>query len=93
VFQQALLVAQPERLLLKRNQIWLNVLETSKISNKVYGNFKQKIEANLEMIASVDEVIQLDVSRSTDQMPGVNPDTLISVLRAYALYNPEIEYC
>lgn len=45
------------------------------------------------MIASVDEVITLDVSRSEDQMPGVDPKVLISVLRAYALYNPEIEYC
>jgi hypothetical protein len=57
VFQQALLATQPERLHLKRNKIWLNILETSKISKMVYGNFKEKIEANLEMIASVDEVI------------------------------------
>jgi hypothetical protein len=26
-------------------------------------------------------------------MPTVNPETLLSVLRTYALYNPEIEYC
>lgn len=45
------------------------------------------------MIAGVDEVITLDVSRSEDQMPGVDPSVLISVLRAYALFNPEIEYC
>jgi hypothetical protein len=26
-------------------------------------------------------------------MPGVDPKVLISVLRTYALFNPEIEYC
>jgi hypothetical protein len=26
-------------------------------------------------------------------MPGVDPKVLIGVLRTYALYNPEIEYC
>lgn len=33
------------------------------------------------------------MSRSEDQMPGVAPKVLLSVLRTYALYNPEIEYC
>ena len=45
------------------------------------------------MIANVEEVIVLDVSRSEHQMPGINPQTLLSILRAYALYNPEMEYC
>lgn len=49
---------------MKRSQIWQNVLEVSQISNKVYEDFKRKVEANLDMIATVEEVINLDVSRS-----------------------------
>jgi len=49
---------------MKRSQIWQNVLEVSQISKKVYKDFKCKVEANLDMIATVEEVINLDVSRS-----------------------------
>lgn len=48
---------------------------------------------NRELIANVDEVIMLDVQRSEHQMPQVNPEQLTQVLRTYALYNKEIEYC
>jgi len=67
------LVSSPESLKMKRSQIWQNVLEVSQISNKVYEDFKRKVEANLDMIATVEEVINLDVSRSEHQMPGVDP--------------------
>jgi hypothetical protein len=69
------------------------LLDISKLSNTLYWAFKKKIEDNPEMIANVEEVIVLDVSRSEHQMPGINPKTLLSILRAYALYNPEMEYC
>jgi hypothetical protein len=49
---------------MKRSEIWQNVLEVSQISKKVYQDFKRKVEANLDMIATVEEVINLDVSRS-----------------------------
>lgn len=39
------------------------------------------------------EVILLDVQRSEEQLPGVESETLMSILKAYAIYNPEIEYC
>lgn len=55
-----------------------------------YWTLKERVEANPELISSVDEVIQLDVTRSEDQMPGVAPKVLLSVLRAYALYDPDI---
>ncbi len=67
------MVSSPESLKMKRSQIWQNVLEVSQISNKVYQDFKRKVEANLDMIATVEEVINLDVSRSEHQMPGVDP--------------------
>jgi hypothetical protein len=58
------LVSSPQSLKIKRSEIWQNVLEVSQISKKVYQDFKRKVEANLDMIATVEEVINLDVSRS-----------------------------
>lgn len=49
--------------------------------------------ANPEKIKAVDEVIVLDVQRSVHNMPGVKPEVLIKLLKTYALYNREIEYC
>jgi hypothetical protein len=45
------------------------------------------------VIASVEEVIDLDVMRSAHNMTGVDQGVLKSVLKTYAYYNPEIEYC
>jgi hypothetical protein len=58
-----------------------------------YKQFKQTVDLNRELIANVDEVIMLDVQRSEHQMPGVQPQVLLSVLRTFALYNPTVEYC
>lgn len=49
--------------------------------------------ANPQLISNVEEVIILDVQRSAHSMPGVKMDTLLSLLKTYAFYNPEIEYC
>jgi hypothetical protein len=41
----------------------------------------------------VEEVIELDVMRSAHNMTGVDSKVLTNVLKTYAYYNPEIEYC
>lgn len=85
-------MCQSERLALKRKQIWLNILEVPQ--NVVdFKAMRQKVDLMPELISNVEEVIALDVQRSEHQMPGVDPKVLIGVLRTYALYNPEIEYC
>jgi hypothetical protein len=48
---------------------------------------------NPDLISNVSEVIALDVQRSEHQMPGVDAKVLIRILKTYALFNPEIEYC
>jgi hypothetical protein len=45
------------------------------------------------VISSVLEVIELDVMRSAHNMTGVDSNVLTGVLKTYAYYNPEIEYC
>lgn len=48
---------------------------------------------NPELIQNVEEVIMLDVQRSAHSMPGVDMEVLQRLLKTYAYYNPEIEYC
>lgn len=52
-----------------------------------------KLKADPTSIKNVDEVIVLDVARSAHNMGGVDPAVLIDMLKTYAFYNKEIEYC
>jgi hypothetical protein len=45
------------------------------------------------MISNVEEVILMDVQRSFTKTRIVEPQTLIAILKTYAFFNPEIEYC
>ena len=44
-------------------------------------------------IKNVEEVIVLDVARSAHNMGGVDPKVLTELLKTYAFFNEEIEYC
>ncbi len=53
-----------------------------------------KNKVNLgELVSEVDEVILMDVHRSFNNIQAISSDSMISILRCYALHNPEIEYC
>ena len=91
-YKQALLLSQPERLSIKRVPIWKAILRI-KDNTRDYNAFKSKVEADPSVISSVEEVIELDVMRSAHNMTGVDSKVLTSVLKTYAYYNPEIEYC
>ena len=45
------------------------------------------------LISNVEEVINMDVQRSFTKMKQVDPVSLTNVLKTYAFFNPEIEYC
>ena len=45
------------------------------------------------MIKNVEEVINMDVQRSFTHLKGIDPDILANILKTYAFYNQEIEYC
>lgn len=91
VWRQALLGSQPDRLPQKRIALWTNILslESNTIS---YQAFKTKVLDQPKLIENVEEVINLDVQRSAESMPGLDMDQLLNILKTYALYNPEIEY-
>ena len=58
-----------------------------------YQDFKDRVKADPMQIKNVEEVIMLDVQRSVHNMPGVDPQVLTNILKAYALFNKDIEYC
>jgi len=41
----------------------------------------------------VEEVINMDVQRSFTRLKSVDPNILTCILKTYAFFNPEIEYC
>lgn len=60
VYRHALLRCQPERLNVKRNALWLLILQTKKRTMDYYA-LKERVSLNRELISNVDEVILLDV--------------------------------
>ena len=63
VWKQVLLISSPERLIKKRNQLWLNILGINSIQVD-YQSLKQKVYQQPDLIKKVEEVIELDVQRS-----------------------------
>jgi ecotropic viral integration site 5 protein len=54
---------------------------------------RDKINENPEIIEKVEEVITLDVQRSFNNTESISSENLSNILKTYAFYNPEIEYC
>ena len=48
---------------------------------------------NNEIISNVEEVINMDVQRSFTKIKEIDPEILTNILKTYAFFNPEIEYC
>ncbi len=82
----------PENLPKKRVPIWLSLLRV-RDKTRDYQAFKQKVIKNHEIIANVEEVINMDVQRSFTNMKGIDSTVLTNILKTYAFFNPEIEYC
>ena len=92
VYKQLLFYSNTPSLRQMRIKIWCNILH---INTTVvdYEELKEQVNADLASIKSVEEVIILDVARSAHNMPGVDPQVLTDILKTYAFYNKEIEYC
>jgi len=92
VYKQVLFYSSPERLKRKRLVIWHNILHIKK--NMIdYRSLLEQVTKDSSQIKSVEEVIVLDVARSAHNMPGVDPQVLTNILKTYALYDRDIEYC
>lgn len=76
----------------KRNDLWRYFLNLDDIMVD-YSALRDKINQNPEIIERVEEVITLDVQRSFNSTDSISQETLSNILKTYAFYNPEIEYC
>ena len=92
VYKQALLRSQPERLNRKRIPIWETILKIRENQSDYYA-FRDKVAMDAKMIKEVEEVINMDVQRSFTKTKLIEPHVLSRILKTYAFFNPEIQYC
>lgn len=95
MYKQALLFTNdPEKAIpmKKRISIWTSLLKMDSILLE-YEPLKEKILSDKSFILNVDEVINLDVQRSLVNIKSIDPTVLSNILKTYAFFNPEIEYC
>ena len=92
IYKQALLVSQPERLSIKRIPIWEIILNIRENQSDYYA-FRDKVALDNKMIKEVEEVINMDVQRSFTKTKVIEPQVLSRILKTYAFFNPEIQYC
>ncbi|CAI2381472.1 unnamed protein product [Moneuplotes crassus] len=76
----------------KRSFLWNYFLKLSEIKCE-YIALRDRINENPEIIEKVEEVITLDVQRSFNNTEMISRENLSNILKTYAFYNPEIEYC
>ena len=76
----------------KREFLWAYFLDLKNIICE-YEALRDRINTNPEIIEKVEEVITLDVQRSFNNTESISSDNLSNILKTYAFYNPEIEYC
>eukprot|EP00347_Sterkiella_histriomuscorum_P007183 403349944 len=62
-------------------------------NDRDYFAFRDKVINNSEIISNVEEVIIMDVQRSFTKTKQIDPVVLTNILKTYAFFNPEIEYC
>lgn len=76
----------------KREFLWSYFLNLKDIKCD-YEALRDRINKNPEIIEKVEEVISLDVQRSFNNTETISRENLSNILKTYAFYNPEIEYC
>ena len=47
----------------------------------------------LELPKSVSDAIDVDVSRSFNNLKQIHPENLNNILKTYAIINPNLDYC
>lgn len=110
VYKQALLYeSDPQKLNIKRNKLWVRILNID-ADTKDYYSLRDKVNADNQekrqfedngevyqprgLSSSVSELISMDVQRSFHSFKHiVKPEILKNILKTYAFWNPEIEYC
>lgn len=87
-----MLKSEPERLSKKRLPIWETILNMRENQSDYYA-FRDKVALDNKLIKEVEEVINMDVQRSFTKTKVIEPQVLSRILKTYAFFNPEIQYC
>eukprot|EP00347_Sterkiella_histriomuscorum_P016146 403354306 len=92
ILKQALLRSQQERLKNKRKVLWLKILNID--PQYVQAEFEGYYQTSLlELQKSVSDAIDVDVSRSFNNLKQITPENLNHILKTYAIINPNLDYC
>ena len=76
-----------------RFQIWKNILY-SKGFTSLYEKLKEKrMKEFIENKKETNDIINLDIIRAFPGASNEEKDSMASILRCYAVTNPEVEYC
>jgi hypothetical protein len=94
VLEYLLLSSSPEQLTTKRPKIWHQLLDLDNLQmRESYAQLKWQFKANPKCVSHVEELVSLDVQRSQSHFPGLDSEVLSNMLKAYAIFNPKVEYC
>ena len=92
VFTQVLIYLKIKLNLSQRAKIWETILEISSCKISCYEMTKLQSEKTKSEIKAYEEIV-LDVHRSFNTKKNVSHQSMINVLRSFALYDKVIEYC
>lgn len=76
----------------KRGDVWLQVLKVDLANIQAeYGHFRT--QAALQLPKHVKDSIEVDVMRSFNSMQVLTHQNLSNILKGYAMFNPQLNYC
>jgi len=87
-------IADPK--LVERSKLWLSLFPSNTITSlkRTYSSLKEeRTQVFKATNKSMEEFIRLDVSRSFHEHSESTKLSIMSILRCYAIHNPEVEYC
>lgn len=75
-----------------RKYVWVKLLQPKSATSSL-SFILTSIKSTPQLIKTYQDVIDMDVLRSYANEPKVPSDSLKDILKAYAVYNPDVGYC
>lgn len=75
-----------------RTRAWIELLK-NEFPYVNYYEYLYRVNADISFLGELDDIINMDVSRSYQNNVNISDQVLRNILKTHALYNPEIGYC
>jgi ecotropic viral integration site 5 protein len=75
----------------KRTALWIKILKIDETAVK--SEFATLCQQAVKLPADIKSMIDVDINRSFNLMPGITGSNLRKILTSYAVCNPELNYC